>query len=445
MPKITKIDRTITSLPVKKRVAAYARVSVDSDELMHSLAAQVSHYSALIQSNPSWEYAGVYADAGISGTATRNRSEFQRLIADCEKGKINIILTKSISRFARNTVDLLKTVRHLKERGISVRFERENIDSLTGDGELMLSILASYAQEESLSISENVKWGIRKRFSQGRFLAYTIYGYRWIDDHYVIVEEEAEAIRFMYRAFADGMTLTEISEELAGQGIFNRKGLPFGKSSIMRILDQEKYRGFSILQRTFVDDHITHRKQMNHGQHPRCEVQGTHPVIIDERLHEKVESERERRRQAGAVRWRRATCFTGKIVCGYCNHTFTYTPYSRTGELTAFQQGHYQCSHKRKKGAKACPSKSLPVYTLRQVCCSVVGPLAGTSDSDQFDEAWIDDHVEHIVAFFDTLEFHLKNNEVITTAWKNTAKRDAWEHRRALAQQQVNNNREVPS
>ncbi len=440
MPKITKIDRTITSLPVKKRVAAYARVSVDSDELMHSLAAQVSHYSALIQSNPSWEYAGVYADAGISGTATRNRSEFQRLIADCEKGKINIILTKSISRFARNTVDLLKTVRHLKERGISVRFERENIDSLTGDGELMLSILASYAQEESLSISENVKWGIRKRFSQGRFLAYTIYGYRWIDDHYVIVEEEAEAIRFMYRAFADGMTLTEISEELAGQGIFNRKGLPFGKSSIMRILDQEKYRGFSILQRTFVDDHITHRKQMNHGQLPRFEVQGTHPVIIDERLHEKVESERERRRQAGAVRWRRATCFTGKIVCGYCNHTFTYTPYSRTGELTAFQQGHYQCSHKRKQGAKACLSKSLPVYTLRQVCTSLLAPLAGASPDDPFEEAWIGSHVDHIVASVDTLEFHLTSGEVLTTAWKNTAKRDAWAHRRALAQQEINNN-----
>ncbi len=425
--------------PSKKRVAAYARVSVDSDELMHSLAAQVSHYSAHIQANPSWEYAGVYADAGISGTATRNRSEFQRLIADCGKGLVDIILTKSISRFARNTVDLLKTVRHLKDRGISVRFERENIDSLTGDGELMLSILASYAQEESLSISENVKWGIRKRFSQGHFLAYTIYGYRWTDDHYEIVEEEAEAVRFMYHAFADGMTLTEISEELAAQGIFNRKGLPFGKSSIMRILDQEKYRGFSILQRTFVDDHITHRKLMNHGQFPRFEVQGTHPVIIDEQLHQKVEAERERRRQAGAVRWRRATCFTGKIVCGHCGSTFTYTPNTWSGELTAFQQGHYQCSRKRKQGAKICPSKSLPVYTLRQVCCSFLAPLAGASSDDPFEEAWIDEHVERIVAFADTLEFHLKTNEVLTTPWKNTAKRDVWAYRRALARQQEDN------
>ena len=440
MPRITKIERTVTPLPPKKRVAAYARVSVDSDELMQSLAAQVSHYSALIQANPSWEYAGVYADAGISGTATKNRSEFQRLIADCEKGLVDIVLTKSISRFARNTVDLLKTVRYLKERNISVRFERENLDSLSPDGELMLSILASYAQEESLSISENVKWGIRKRFSQGRFLAYNIYGYRWVEDHFEIVEDEAEAIRFMYRAFADGMTLTEISEDLVERGIFNRKGKPFGKSSILRILDQEKYRGFSILQRTYVDDHITHQKKMNTGELPRFEVQGTHPVIIDEELHEKVEAERERRRQAGAVRWRRATCFTGKIACGHCGSTFTYTPNTWSGELTQFQQGHYQCSHKRKHGAKSCPAKSLPVYTLRQVCCSLLGPIIGTSDCDPFEEAWIDNHVDHIIAFAGTLEFHLKTGEALTAPWKNTAKIDVWAHRRALAQQNSENN-----
>ena len=444
MPKVTKIDRSITRLPSKKRVAAYARVSVDSDELMQSLEAQVSHYSTLIQANPSWEYAGVYADAGISGTGMKHRSEFRRLIADCEKGLVDIILTKSISRFARNTVDLLKTVRSLRERNISVRFERENIDSLTGDGELMLSILASYAQEESYSISENVKWGIRKRFSQGRFLAYNIYGYQWVEDHFEIIEKEAEAIRFMYRAFADGMMLTEISDALAAQGIFNRKGLPFGKTSIHRILDQEKYRGFSILQRTFVDDHITHRKHMNRGQLPRFEVQGTHPVIIDEQLHQKVEAERERRRRSGAVRWRRATCFTRKIICAYCGSTFTYTPYSRTGELTQFQQGHYQCSHKRKHGSKSCPSKSLPVYTLRQVCGSAIGPLAGATPEDPFEEIWIDERVQHIVAFADRLEFHLKSSEVLTIPWKNTAKRDAWAYRKALAQQNSENS-EVPS
>lgn len=413
-------------------MAAYARVSVDSDELMQSLAAQVSHYSALIQANPSWEYVGVYADAGISGTGMKHRSEFRRLIADCEKGKIDIILTKSISRFARNTVDLLKTVRHLKERDISVHFERENIDSLTGDGELMLSILASYAQEESYSISENVKWGIRKRFSQGRFLAYNIYGYQWVEDHFEIIEKEAEAIRFMYRAFADGMMLTEISDALARQGIFNRKGLPFGKTSIHRILDQEKYRGFSILQRTFVDDHITHRKHMNRGQLPRFEVQGTHPRIISDELHQMVETERERRRQIGAVRWRTASCFTGKLVCGYCGNTLTYTPSTSRGkkELTEYHMGQYRCSNKRNNGVKACSAKNLPLRAMRQVCCLAIGPLAGASKDAAFNPAWIDSHVRQIGVFADTLEFRLKDGGTLKAPWKSTARSDAWALRR---------------
>lgn len=307
MARITRLDHAAPALPAKKRVAAYARVSIDSDEPMESLSAQISHYSSHIQANPAWEYAGVYADAGISGTGTRKRAELQRLIADCEKGLIDIILTKSISRFARNTVDLLNTVRKLREMNISVRFERENLDSLLPDGELMLTILASYAQEESLSISENVKWGIRKRFEQGKFLAYSIYGYRWTGTRFDIIDEEAEAVHFMYRSFADGRMLTEISEALAERGILNRKGQPFGKTSIHRILDQEKYRGFSILQRTYIESHITHQKRMNRGQLPRFLVEGTHPRIIDDDLHEKVQTERERRRQIGAVRWRTAS------------------------------------------------------------------------------------------------------------------------------------------
>lgn len=446
MPKVTKIDRGITRLPTKERVAAYARVSVDSDELMQSLAAQVSHYSTLIQANPSWEYAGVYADAGISGTGTGKRAEFQRLMQDCHKGLVDIILTKSISRFARNTVDLLYTVRKLRELGISVRFERENLDSLSPDGELMLSILASYAQEESLSISENVKWGIRKRFSQGQFLAYTIYGYKWVTNHFEIVEEEAEAIRFMYEAFTDGMKLTEISDALAMKGVFNRKGLPFGKTSIHRILDQEKYRGFSILQRTFVADHITHEKKMNRGELPQFEVQRTHPRIISEDLHQKVEAERERRRAIGAVQWRRATCFTGKLVCGYCGNALTYTPGTSTGKggLTKYQMGQYRCSNKRKNGVKACGAKNLPLRALRQACKSTIGPLDGASKDAEFESAWIEKQVRQIVVFADILEFHLKDGNNLKAPWKSTARSDAWTLRREkIARQLTDNKREV--
>lgn len=167
MRKINKIEPTLPVLPTRKKVAAYARVSVETERLHHSLSAQVSYYSELIQANPEWEYVGVYADDGITGTKTSKREEFQRMLDDCEAGKIDIILTKSISRFARNTVDLLETVRHLKELGIEVRFEKENINSLSGDGEVMMTLLASFAQEEITSLSNNVKWGVRKRMEQG--------------------------------------------------------------------------------------------------------------------------------------------------------------------------------------------------------------------------------------------------------------------------------------
>lgn len=184
MRKITKLERRTPALPSRKRVAAYARVSKDTERLMHSVSEQVSYYSKLIQKNPEWEYAGVYADKGITGTLTSMRDEFQRMLSDCEAGKIDIILTKSISRFARNTVDLLETVRHLKSIGVEVRFEKEKINTFSEDGELMLSLLASFAQEESMSISENSKWGIRKRFESGEIGAANkhILGYRYDDE-----------------------------------------------------------------------------------------------------------------------------------------------------------------------------------------------------------------------------------------------------------------------
>ena len=168
MPNLRKIEAAVPAIREKKKVAAYARVSMQSERMLHSLSAQVSYYSGLIQKNPDWEYAGVYADDFISGTNTVKRDEFKRMLADCEAGKIDIILTKSISRFARNTVDLLETVRHLKDLGVEVRFEKENLHTFDPKCEMMLTIMSSLAQEESRSISENVTWGQRKRFSDGK-------------------------------------------------------------------------------------------------------------------------------------------------------------------------------------------------------------------------------------------------------------------------------------
>ena len=215
MRKVSKIEPISPSLPTRKKVAAYARVSMETERLNHSLSAQVSYYSNLIQSNPEWEYAGVYADNAVTGTKSSSREEFQRMLEDCEAGEIDIILTKSISRFARNTVDLLETVRHLKELGIEVRFEKEHINSLSGDGEVMLTLLASFAQEEVRSLSENVKWGTRKRFEQGipngRFL---IYGYRWEGDHLVVEPEEAKIVRLIYDNFLKGLSAEATEKQL---------------------------------------------------------------------------------------------------------------------------------------------------------------------------------------------------------------------------------------
>lgn len=217
---IMRIDAKKPDLLQRKRVAAYARVSMDTERLMHSLSVQVSYYSELIQNTPGWEYAGVYADEGISGTKMDSRPEFIRMLADCEAGKIDIILTKSLSRFARNTVDTLNVVRRLKELGIEVRFEKERINSLEDEGELLITIMASFAQEEVRSLSENVKWGLRKRFEQGvpngRF---HVYGYRWEGDHLVIQPDEATIVRRIFQNFLQGKSRLETEREFAAEGI----------------------------------------------------------------------------------------------------------------------------------------------------------------------------------------------------------------------------------
>ena len=303
-----------------KRVAAYARVSLETDRLAHSLSAQTSYYSEFIQKKSDWVLAGIYADSFISGTGTTNRAEFNRLIADCEQGKIDVVLCKSISRFARNTVDLLKTVRHLKELGIEVRFEKENINSLSEEGELMLTILASFAQEESRSISENVKWGIRKRFKAGTagVRNKSVFGYRYDGKKYVIIPEEAEAVRKIFQDYIEGIPLRKIAERLKRSGFVTPRGCDFSHTQIDYIVRNELYIGNIVLQKTFVKDFITHTKSPNRGELPQYRVFGCHEPIIDEATFARARSEAERRAAAKPV-YR----YSGKLVCGKCKKMFT--------------------------------------------------------------------------------------------------------------------------
>jgi DNA invertase Pin-like site-specific DNA recombinase len=277
-----------------KRVAAYARISIENGRTLNSLSAQISRYSNYIQTQPDWEYAGVYADSGKTGT-TAERTEFKRLTADCEAGKIDIILTKSISRFARNTEILLSTVRRFKELGVEVRFEKEGINSLSADGELMLSILGSFAQEESRQISENLKWAIRSGFKKGKPHRLGMYGYRNKDGECVIVPEEAETVRRIFAAYLDGFTPAEIAEQLNNEGITNYYGLGFKCSNIAKMLKNERYTGTLLLQKTYVQDYINKKGKTNKGELPMYLMEDAHCAIISKDIFRAVQNERIRR------------------------------------------------------------------------------------------------------------------------------------------------------
>ena len=316
MARLIKLTPQTTVVPPRLRVAAYARVSKDTEQLMHSLSAQVSHYSDLIQHTPGWAYAGVYVDAGLTGPSASARPEFQRLIADCDAGKIDIVLTKSISRFARNTVDLLSTVRHLKALGIEVRFEREHINSLSADGEVMLSILASFAQEESTSLSNNIKWVFQKKYREGKIHSHQkTFGYRWNGDEMEIVPEEAEIVRFIFDSYIGGMSTGEITKELNRQGVKGVRGKPFPQESVVLLLQNEQYTGCLLLQRYYNLE--PHKERINRGEMPMYRIDDHHPAIISPETFAAAMAVKERRGNAAAAK-RRISDFSKKVWCGLC-------------------------------------------------------------------------------------------------------------------------------
>lgn len=316
------LQQTMTDEPMqKRRVAAYARVSTDSDEQLSSYEAQVDFYTRYIRSNPEWEFVDVYTDEGISGTNTKKREGFNRMIADALAGKIDLILTKSISRFARNTVDTLTAIRKLKEKKVEVYFEKENIYTLDAKGEVMITIMSSLAQEESRSISENVTWGKRRSMEEGKFsIAYKFFlGYEKGEDGLPkIVEEEAKIIREIYRLFLEGRTVRMIADYLTKQGIPTPRGKAnWCVSTIMSILTNEKYKGDALLQKTYTADFLTKSVKRNHGEVPQYYIKESHPAIIDPETFELVQQEIERRRP-NRRQLHRNTPFTARIICGDC-------------------------------------------------------------------------------------------------------------------------------
>lgn len=342
----------------KRRVAAYARVSTDSDEQLSSYAAQVDFYTQYIRSNPEWEFVNVYTDEGISGTNTKKRDGFNRMISDALEGKIDLILTKSISRFARNTVDTLTTVRKLKEKKIEVYFEKENIYTLDAKGEVMITIMSSLAQEESRSISENITWGKRKGMADGKFsLAYKCFlGYEKGEDGLPkIVEEEAKIIRKIYSLFLEGYTVRKIADCLTEKGIPTPKGKKqWSVSTIMSILTNEKYRGDALLQKTYTADFLSKTIKKNHGEVPQYYIENSHPAIIDPEMFELVQTEIERRRP-NRHKLHRNSPFTAKIICGDCGGFYGRKVWHSNSK---YQKYIWRCNEKY-EGEDACTTPNL--------------------------------------------------------------------------------------
>lgn len=363
------------ALHAKKRVAAYARVSTDEEEQLTSYEAQVDYYTRYIQANPDWELVEVYADEGISGTNTKKRKNFNRMIEDALAGKIDRIVTKSVSRFARNTVDTLTTIRKLKDKGVGVFFEKENIDTLDSKGELLITIMSSLAQEESRSISENVTWGWRKRIADGKVtVAYSHFlGYEKSEDGTMqIVEDEAKIVRQIYGMFLDGQTPSGIAARLSRQGIPSPAGKEKWQSSTVKsILTNEKYKGDALLQKTFTVDFLQKKKKANEGEVPQYYVENSHPAIVTEEVFDLVQHELRRRQQKGR-HTSASSMFSNRIVCGECGAYYGSKVWHSTD---AYRSRIWRCNRKYETKGSPCPSPHLREAELQNAFLKAINQV----------------------------------------------------------------------
>ncbi len=419
-PRVTVVPVTLnrfTAMPIsgtrKRRVAAYARVSTNQEEQLTSYEAQVDYYTQYIQSKAEWEYVKVYTDEGITATNTKKRDGFNEMVQDALDGKIDLIITKSVSRFARNTVDSLTTVRQLKDRAVEVYFEKENIYTLDSKGELLITIMSSLAQEESRSISENVTWGMRKRFADGKVaLPYKRFlGYRKGEDKLPeIVPEEAKIVEDIYRMFLEGKSPSFIARHLMASGI----PTPGGKekwrpNTVESILTNEKYKGDALLQKKFTVDFLTKTTKINEGEVPQYYVEGSHPSIIAPELFDAVQVEMKRRKAPGRRNYT-PHCFSGYIYCDECGALYgskvwnAGTPYKATV---------WQCNAKH-RGDTACRTPALRSEEIQRSFVQAANQIiGGKAEIIHTCEAVLDQccDVERLAAEYASLQAEL---EVVT-------------------------------
>ncbi len=410
---IRKIESSAQKLPTKKRIAAYARVSSGKDAMLHSLSAQISYYSEFIQKHIGWEYAGVYADEAMTGTK-EDRPEFQRLLTDCRNGKIDIIITKSISRFARNTLTMLEAVRELKNLNIDIWFEKENIHSMSGDGELMLTVLSSFAQEESRSVSENCKWRIRKRFADGELVNLRfIFGYHIEKGIIEIDPVQAEIIRCIFTDYISGMGCSLIAKKLYVSEAPTLRGGIWNSERVAAIIKNEKYTGNALLQKKYVADHLTKSLVWNKGALPKYYVENTHPPIIDLETFQKAQEimAQNRERNAGKKQVELYP-FTGKIICGKCGKKYKHKVWR--GYV------YWNCSTYLQMGKAECHTKQIPEPILISLISEVL-------KIDSFDNTIFESQITEIrVPEDNLLIFVFRDGHTDQREWQNKSRCESW-------------------
>ena len=413
--KIVQID-ALPQLKRKLRVAAYARVSSAKDAMLHSLSAQISYYNKFISSNDDWQFVGIYADEGISGTKDK-RENFQRMIQDCREGKIDLIITKAISRFARNTVTMLEVVRELKTLNVDVYFEEQNLHTLSGDGEMVLTFLASFAQEEAKSVSENQKWRIRKDFEHGLIWGGGIsYGYRVVDKKLVLVPEEAKVVRKIFDLYLNGLGFQLIARKLNEEGISPMFAKKWNKATIQQIVANINYTGDLLLQKTYRENYLTKKTLKNKGELQQYYVEDDHePIITHEMFEEtqRIRNERIDKFKNKISHSNKAYPFTGIIKCSCCGSTFNHktTKYNKLWICKTFNM----------KGKEYCQeSKQIDESKLYEAINKYFG-------WDCFKENDFKTKVEYIIAKPNNeIEMHFKDGNIAIIKWEDRSRSESW-------------------
>ena len=396
-----ELSRNITVIPARKRVgntaaaeqrpklkvAAYCRVSTDSEEQASSYEVQVAHYTQFIQKNPEWELAGIYADDGITGTNTKKREEFNRMIQDCMDGNIDMIITKSISRFARNTLDCLKYIRELKEKNIPVFFEKENINTMDSKGEVLLTIMASLAQQESQSLSQNIKLGLQYRFQNGevrvnhsRFLGYT----KDEEGNLIIEPGEAEVVKRIYREYLEGASLLQIGRGLEADGILTGAGkTKWRPETLKKILQNEKYIGDALLQKTYTVDFLNKKRVQNKGIVPQYYVENSHEPIIPRDLYMQVQEEMIRRANLHSGANRKKRVYSSKyalssiVYCSKCGEIYRRIAWNNRGKHSTV----WRCCTRVEHGPKGCDAPTIQESVLQNGVAKAINEVFGNSSA----------------------------------------------------------------